>query len=183
MKEKYGLSVVTSGYAASGITGMLAAKHEAALLKRYRKGFVKSAKQVASQDKKIKKAFEEFAREEDRIFFANGRGIYDTLWAIGEAFESGLIIDSLKIPIRTETVEVCELLDLDPFNVPSDGIAFIVTDAPVRIADQLNKQGCPSEIIGRLSKDRARIFMIGERKRFLTKPAGGREGASADENR
>lgn len=172
---KAGLSIVAAGYAASGITGELAILQEEELSLRYNKEFVKNAKAVASKDEEIFRILLESKQEPGRIFRTESKGIYDTLWEIGEAFQSGLMIDAFKIPILTETVEVCELLDLDPFLVPARGTVFILTEMPVQIQNLLESHGFPSEIAGQLWENKARIVQIKDRTRFLTKPEKGKE--------
>ena len=41
-------------------------------------------------------------------------GIYGALWELAEASGIGLVIDLKAIPIRQETVEICEYYRLNP---------------------------------------------------------------------
>ena len=170
MTEAAGLTIVAAGNAASGITGELAAQNEEAFQKKYYQGFVQSAKCVTAQDHEIEKVLSDRETIGERAFRTDTAGVYDTLWEIGEAYACGLTVDALKIPILTETVEICELLDLDPFALPSKGIWFILTAAPAELADCLTCQGIPAETVGQLTGNKARILKIGERQRFLARP-------------
>ena len=48
-------------------------------------------------------------------------GIYGALWELAEASGVGLEIDLKAIPIRQETVEVCEQFHLNPYQLISSG--------------------------------------------------------------
>ena len=46
-------------------------------------------------------------------------GIFTALWRLAEEAGAGLEADLRKIPIRQETVEICEYFDLNPYNALS----------------------------------------------------------------
>ena len=164
-------SIVAAGAAAAEITADLAASNREQLLQRYNRRFVKNAIGLRSEQDEIMDILSSRIRREDQIFPSGEAGVYDTLWQIGETFRSGMIVDALSLPIRTETVEVCELLELDPFAVPSKGMVFIVTDQPNHILDILRLAGKDAVIAGYLTEKKARIVTVGERQRYLARPA------------
>ena len=43
-------------------------------------------------------------------------GFLSALWKMAEASEVGLEADFRKVPIRQETIEVCEIFDLNPYS-------------------------------------------------------------------
>ena len=55
-------------------------------------------------------------------------GIFGALWEMGAAAGVGLEVDLKKIPIRQETVEVCEVFDINPYLLISSGSMLIGTD-------------------------------------------------------
>ncbi len=44
---------------------------------------------------------------------------------VAEASEVGLEADFRKVPVRQETIEVCEIFDLNPYKLEADGAVFI----------------------------------------------------------
>lgn len=50
-------------------------------------------------------------------------GIFGALWEMAESSGVGLEIDLKKLPIRQETVEICNLLDLNPYELISGGLS------------------------------------------------------------
>ncbi len=67
------------------------------------------------------------AQEADAsALYAMGEGGFlSALWKMAEASEVGLEADFRKVPIRQETIEVCEIFDLNPYKLQADGAVLI----------------------------------------------------------
>lgn len=98
-------------------------------------------------------------------------GIFGALWEIGEASGVGIVADLKKIPIRQETIEICECFDINPYMLISSGSMLIGTDKGNLLVEKLAKQGIPAAVIGRATEGNDRVVVNGEEKRFL-EPAG-----------
>ena len=72
-----------------------------------------------------------------------------------------------KIPIRQETVEVCNILDVNPYMMKSEGSILIATDNPDKYIKILEDNGIPVSIIGLLSNDNDKIIMIDDEKKYV----------------
>ena len=98
-------------------------------------------------------------------------GIYGALWEVGEASGVGIIADLDKIPIRQETIELCEFYDINPYMLISSGCMLIGTPHGNMLVDQLAEHGIPAAVIGRATEGNDRIIRSGGETRFL-EPAG-----------
>lgn len=94
-------------------------------------------------------------------------GIFGAFWKMGESSGVGLEIDLKKIPIRQETVEICNHLDLNPYELISGGSLLIAADDGYALAESLEKEGIPAAVVGRATAGNDRIVWNGEEKRFL----------------
>lgn len=94
-------------------------------------------------------------------------GIFGALWEMGESSGVGLEIDLKKIPIRQETVEICNYLDLNPYELLSTGSLLIAADDGYALADSLRKAGIPAAVVGKAVSGNDRVVFNGEEKRFL----------------
>ena len=94
-------------------------------------------------------------------------GIFSALWEMGESAGVGLEIDLKKIPIRQETVEICNDLDLNPYELSSCGSLLIAADDGYALADSLERAGIPAAVVGKAVPGNDRIVRNGEEKRFL----------------
>jgi hydrogenase maturation factor len=97
-------------------------------------------------------------------------GVEAGLWLMGEKLQSGLDIDLRKIPIRQETVEICEVLGLDPYVLPGGGAWLIaVPDAEAAVGICRRRQ-IPADLVGRTQPGAARVLRCGEILRYLERP-------------
>ena len=58
------------------------------------------------------------------LYFTENGGILSGLWKMAEASGVGMDVDLRRIPIRQETIEVCERLDVDPYKLEAKGCIF-----------------------------------------------------------
>jgi hydrogenase maturation factor len=98
-------------------------------------------------------------------------GIFGALWEMGEASGTGLTVDLEKIPIRQETIEICEFYDINPYMLISSGSMLMATPKGNLLVEQLQEKGIAAAVIGRAVEGHDRIVRSGEEKRFL-EPAG-----------
>lgn len=101
-------------------------------------------------------------------------GIFGALWEMGAAADVGIVADLKKIPIRQETIEVCEVFGINPYQMMSSGSMLIGCRQGNRLAECLQAAGIPAAVIGYATDNHDRIIISGEEKRFL-EPAGSDE--------
>ncbi len=94
-------------------------------------------------------------------------GIFGALWELAEDSGVGLVIDLKKIPVKQETIEVCEFFDANPYKLLSGGSLLITTDKGMELVDLLKEQGIASAVIGKTIEGNDRILMNEDEKRFL----------------
>ena len=94
-------------------------------------------------------------------------GIFGALWEMAESSGVGLEIDLKKLPIRQETVEICNLLDLNPYELISGGCLLIAAENGADLVRRLEEENIPATVVGRTTGGKDRIIRNGEEKRFL----------------
>ncbi len=97
-------------------------------------------------------------------------GIYTALWNMAQASGVGLELDLRRIPIRQETVEICEYFDLDPYRLWCDGCMLIGTTQVGQVLQQLQAARIPAIWIGRATAGNDRILHNGDVVRYLDRP-------------
>ena len=83
----------------------------------------------------------------------------------------GLTVDLKKMSIRQETVEVCEFFHLNPYQLTSAGSILLVVDRGEELVERYQNMGICATLLGRTTRDTARVILGGEEKRFLDRPA------------
>ena len=94
-------------------------------------------------------------------------GIFGALWKMAEISGVGLEIELKKIPIRQETVEVCNFLDLNPYELVSGGSLLIAAENGNELVEKMERAGIPAAVIGRTTSGNDRVIRNGDEKRFL----------------
>jgi hydrogenase maturation factor len=97
-------------------------------------------------------------------------GVFGALWEMAAASSVGIEVDLKKIPIRQETIEICELFDINPYMLISSGALLIATAHGNRLVERLEKAGIHSAVIGYATEGNDRIISNGEERRFLEPP-------------
>lgn len=97
-------------------------------------------------------------------------GIFGALWEVGAASGVGLTIDLKKIPIRQETIEVCEVFNINPYRMMSSGSMLIGCKNGNLLVEELEKNGISAAVIGRVTDTNDRIIVNEYETRFLEPP-------------
>ena len=97
-------------------------------------------------------------------------GILGALWEMGEASGVGLVVDMESIPIRQETIEVCEFFDINPYLLISSGSMLIATENGTRMVRALKEEGIEATVIGVTTDSADRIVRYDGVDKYLTPP-------------
>lgn len=104
------------------------------------------------------------------VYAAGEGGIFGALWNLSEASGVGLELDFKKIPVKQEIIEVCELLERNPYEMSSFGCLLMTSAHGYDIVKLLNAQGIPAGIIGKTTDSQDKVIHNGEEIRFLEPP-------------
>ena len=98
-------------------------------------------------------------------------GVLNGLWELAEASGKGIVVESDKIPIASETRTISDALKLDPLKLLGSGSLVIAVAARMKatVKATLNRTGIRATEIGRFTrKDKGRLIIRGSRTRALT---------------
>lgn len=97
-------------------------------------------------------------------------GIYGALWEMAEASGVGLEIEQKKIPIRQETIELCEFFDINPYGLISSGSMLMAARDGYGLTNALLQAGIPAAVVGKVTAGKDRVLLRGGERRFLEPP-------------
>ena len=97
-------------------------------------------------------------------------GILTAIWNLTGAYETGVEFYLRQIPIRQETVEVCERLELNPYRLYSQGCVLLTADNGGQLVRALAAKNIPAQVMGRVNKGIAREMIVQEGRGFLERP-------------
>lgn len=161
--------VVTKWIGLEG-TSIAAKEKERLLSERFAPSFVETAKNFDQYLSVLPEA--KIAREwgVSAMHDITEGGVFGALWEMGSGSGVGLDIDLKRIPIRQETVEVCEALGLNPYILMSSGSMMIAADDGHGLVRKLEQAGIHAAVVGKATAGNDRILRNGEETRYLDKP-------------
>lgn len=97
-------------------------------------------------------------------------GIFAALWEMASGAGVGLYVDLKKLPVRQETIEICEYFALNPYELLSGGCLIMTAQDGEKLVEDLAEAGIPAVTVGKTTDSNDRILYNGEEKRFLDMP-------------
>ena len=94
-------------------------------------------------------------------------GIFAALWEFAETSDIGMEIDLKRIPIRQETVEICDYLDVNPYGLISGGSLLLAAPDGEEVLLRLKEKNISAAIIGRVTKEKGRKLHNDGEVRYL----------------
>lgn len=148
--------VVTKQIGLEG-TGILAWDREKELSDRFPSLFLTRAKDCLEDLLAAEEA--RMAQESASYMAALGeKGIYGALWELSRESGVGLEIEIEKIPIRQQTIEICEFYDLNPYQMMSGGSLIIAAEDGQGLARKLHEHGIQAAVIGRTTASKDKLI-------------------------
>ena len=97
-------------------------------------------------------------------------GFLSALWKMAEASQVGLEMDFTKVPIRQETIEICEIFDINPYKLNARGAILIGIPAGEALVQELRKLGMMAAVIGQTNAGNDRMLYYNGNGRYLERP-------------
>lgn len=169
-----GDDIVMTKWAGTEGTGIIATEKEDVLKETLPEDFVESAKAFSEYLSVVPESQIACRVGVSAMHDVTEGGIFGALWELGAASGTGIEADLRKIPVRQETIEICECFDINPYMLISSGSLLIATPKGNLLVDELQKAGIAAVVIGRAVEGNDRVVVNGEERRFL-EPAGSDE--------
>lgn len=165
-----GQDIVLSKWIGLEGTSLLAEESRAGLLTRYPEYLVEEARRFREYISVIPEA--ELARQAgvSDMHDASEGGVFAALWELAERAGVGLTIDLKKLPIRQETVEVCEYLELNPYELLSGGCLVMVSEDGPGLVHVLAEAGIPARVVGSITEGNDRLILNDGEARYMDRP-------------
>ncbi|MGN0242260.1 MAG: AIR synthase family protein [Candidatus Weimeria sp.] len=167
---KPGMDLVVTKWIGLEGTAIIAAEKKDELLTRFPEKFVENAVGFNSMLSVVNDGLAAARAGAAAMHDVTEGGIFGALWEMGEASDVGLSVDIEKIPIRQETVEICDFFNIDPYCLISSGSMLIAAENGARIVDALAKEGISAAVIGHTDDSTQRVVHYDGQIRYLKPP-------------
>jgi len=161
--------VVTKWIGLEG-TSIIAKEKEQELLSKFAPSFVEKAKSFSDYLSVVPEAAVAAKSGVSAMHDVTEGGIFGALWEVAEASGTGLEIDLKKIPVRQETIEVCEYFGLNPYTLISSGSMLIAGPAGHDLVRVLQEAGIHAAVVGKVTSGNDRVLLNEGERRFLEPP-------------
>lgn len=153
--------IITGSIALSGISKIIDRKY-AEILEKY-------------PERIIKKVISEWEKATDisvmteacDICYASQLGeggLFTGLWNMSKELKKGFCVDMKRVPVLQETIEICEMFNVNPYNLESEGAWLMVCEPSGGFREV-------AEAVGLLEDSNDKKLLVGDRVRFLDRPA------------
>ena len=166
-KLRPGMDIVATKWVGLEGTAILAREKEEELRTRYAQPFIDRAKIFEQMMSILPEAAVATSSGAGAMHDVSEGGIFGALWEMAESAGVGLEIDLKKIPIRQETVEICEFFDVNPYKLLSGGCLLVATEDGNGLVMELEKANIPAVIIGKATEGNDRVLINEDERRFL----------------
>lgn len=164
-KWEAGYHIVMAGTAGLAGTVRIYEKAKETFQKRFSKAFLQGIEPINRQ-----LSVRKHCQVADEWLYAHDvseGGIFAALWEVGEYLNCGMRISLQNILLAQETIELCEVLDLNPYVLFSLGCSIFVVKDGTRLVEALEEADIKAAVIGYLTQDSDRILDNGEEIRYL----------------
>ena len=167
---KPGQDVVVSKWLGLDGTVRIAREHRTELLTRYPARMIEEAAGFEQFFSVIPEAATARKSGVCGIHDVSQGGIFGALWELANGAGVGLEIDLKKLPVRQETIEICEFFNLNPYELSSAGCLLMTSEDGNALAAALEKEGIPAVVVGKTTDGNDRVLYNEEERRVLEPP-------------
>lgn len=161
--------VITKWIGIEGTT-ILANEHEEELLKRFPSRMIYEAKNFDQYLSVIPEAALAVKSGVTAMHDVTEGGIMGALWELAESSGVGLEIDLKKIPVKQETIEICNYFDINPYHLISSGSMLMTTKDSTKLCQVLKEAGIAATVVGKCTDSNDRVLVTESFRRFLEPP-------------
>ncbi|MDO4295536.1 MAG: hypothetical protein Q4D90_05180 [bacterium] len=163
-----GQDLVVAGRIAQTGLKKAAAQSMELLSTRFTASYIKSAVQVTALLPKEDKIWRQAGA--DALLFAGEGGIFACLWELASLFQKGFTVELQQIPVRQSTIELCEVMGLNPYRLESGECALFTADNGQDAARFLRERGIEAAWIGKVDKGISCRILNDGKQGFLERP-------------
>ena len=168
---KPGQDIVITKWIGLEGTSIIASGKEKALRGHYSQDFVDRAKGFIQYISVVDEAMAAREFGVSAMHDITEGGVFGALWEVAAASGVGLAVELKKIPLKQETVEICEFFDLNPYQLISSGSMLIACDKGHDLVEYLAKKNIHSAVVGKFTDNNDKIIIYDvDETRYLEPP-------------
>lgn len=180
--KKYSYSVIMTGYIGLKGTAILAERYKEKLDARFplylsREAMAFGGDKDKEEFEAAKKALTDHLEKhgailEETAFATEVKegGFLTGLYELAKESGLGFELDLRKVPVRQETIEICELLEVNPYHLYSESCMIAIVPEAGALVTNLLDEGINAVIVGHTTDKKAHILHNDGTESHLNRP-------------
>ncbi len=169
-KAEVGQDIIMTKWAGLEGTAILAHDHEEQLKAHFNSLMIENAKALSEHISVVKESIIAVKLGATSMHDITEGGVFGALWELAASAKVGLEVDLDAIPIKQETIEICEYYDLNPYKLMSSGCMLITTFEGEKLIKELNAAHISASCIGKIVEGNDKTIIQSNNKRSLEPP-------------
>jgi hydrogenase maturation factor len=151
-------------------TGIIALEKESELLSVLKPSLIEVAKSFTSLISVVPDSAAAIKHGVKAMHDITEGGVYGALWEMASSSQVGFEVELDAIPIRRETIEICEYYNINPYELISSGSMLMGTEDGVGLVKALEQAGIHAAVIGKVTSGKERLIVSDQIRRNLKPP-------------
>lgn len=165
-----GQDIIMTGFIALEGTARLAKEQRARLLRTLPEELLDEAEGFLHYLTRVPEAAVAIRHGATAMLTVGDGGIMTALWILAGYSGAGMRVGLRDIPVKQETIEICEVLEINPYHLLSGGCALLTADNGYRLCTDLKEMGYAASVIGHITADNDKAIINGDGIGFLNRP-------------
>ena len=165
-----GQDIIMTGFIALEGTARLAKEQRERLLETLPEELLDDAENFLNYLSRVPEAAVAIKHGATAVLNVGDGGIMTALWHLAEYSGTGMRVGLRDIPVKQETIEICEVLEINPYHLLSGGCELLTADNGYRLCSDLKELGFDAAVIGHITSDNDKAIINGEGTGFLNRP-------------
>ena len=174
-RSQAGKELIMAGYMALSGSAAFARQEQAYLVKWLTRRFLEETEAyyeaLAQKIGVLPRRLPALDGAEEAVCLALGPGgLFDGLWEMARIWQTGFRVELKAVPVRQETIEICERLEVNPYYLCSENSFLIAAEHGEQLCRACRAQGWPAAVIGTLESGNQKEILCGGRSSCLNRP-------------
>ena len=165
-----GQDIIMTGFIALEGTARLAREQRELLLKTLPEELLDDAEAFLDYLTRVPEAAVAIRHGATAMLTVGDGGIMTALWILAGYSGAGMRVGLRDIPVKQETIEICEVLEINPYHLLSGGCTLMTADNGYRLCADLKELGFEAAVIGHITADKDKAIINGDGIGFLNRP-------------
>jgi hydrogenase maturation factor len=149
---KIGDDILVTGYAGLEGTGIISKDYYEHLKNRVDEGILHNAQKMIDNISVVKTGLLAAKFGVNAMHDATEGGVLGAIWELAGASNKGVFVEEKLIPVKSETIEICRAVNINPYRLISSGCMIISCKNGEGLSRLLLENGINAAVVGKITE-------------------------------